>query len=157
MSKTQTLNRQQRRALKAQSSSLPYDDQLEAAGDHCWNDLKRIYLECLSLSVSPNQILPIITSKERLDTVKDLDSLNKDAAYLNTLVKGFNEQLAQLHAKHKDREGSSKNPEDLMLCLSIGEEYQDWLHRYQSSVTHLIYQVMNHFDQDFLSQTEEQS
>ena len=155
MNKNHMLNRQQRRAMKAQSSSLPYDDQLEAAGDHCWNDLKRIYLECLSLSVSPNQILPIITSKERLSTVKDLESLNKDAAHLNSLVKEFDERLKALYAKHKDREGSSNNPEDLMLCLSIGEEYQEWLHRYQSTVTYLIYQVMSYFDKDFLSQSNE--
>lgn len=151
------LNRKQRRAMVAMqrkgknsiaTSREQVAPEVEAIGEDGWNDLHRLYLECHALSVTPAQLLPLFNDKEKLETVKDPKALVVATKELSALVSEHRAGLEAIFSKHRDRKGSASSPDDLMVCLSIGEQYQEWLFSYQTKVQPTINKVLSMFAEE---------
>lgn len=143
----QPLNRKQRRSMKHtgnnHNSSAP--EAVEATEDNGWDDLQKLYMECRALSVVPAQVLPLLKDPEQLKRVENPQALIDQTKVLSKDVAQYNERLQEIHNKHAGRTGSSKDGDELIEILNIGEEYQSWLAGYQTVVTPVVGQIMNQF------------
>lgn len=146
----ETQNRKQRRTAEALSrrkggenkSAAP---QAEAAGDNGWDDLIRLHAECQALSVTPSQVLPLLKDQEALSQVKDTSTLVQQASVLQKDVMEYKTRLEAIYSKHSQRTGSTQSPDELMYVLTLGEEYQEWMHSYQSVVIPVVQTILEHF------------
>lgn len=115
---------------------------VDAVGDAGWDDLDNLYLNCRAQSVLPAQVMPLLKDPAKLSLVKDTAELTNQARVLSKDVVLYNERLESIHSKHKDRRGSSASPDELMEIISLGEEYQTWLHSYSTVVLPTVNNIL---------------
>ncbi|MBE0438197.1 MAG: hypothetical protein IBX57_00325 [Gammaproteobacteria bacterium] len=118
-----------------------------------WDDLNNLYLECSALSLSPVGVSKLLKDKNALATVKDTEALKSAASVLAKDVASFNSQLTEIYNKHKARTGNA-GPEELLVVLSLGEEYHNWLTNYQQVVLPVIADITALFDTSSVDNTE---
>lgn len=144
-------NRQQRRtAASIHRRSQKDATTTEAVGDNGWDDLSRLYMQCQALSTSPSQVLPLLKDSEQLAKVKDIHALKQQSEVLRKDAEAYKTRLENIQAKHAGRSGSTENPDELMFVLALGEEYQEWLHSYQSVVLPTVQNILQLFTEEKL-------
>jgi len=116
-----------------------------AKDDKGWDDLHNLYVECKSLSVNPAKIFPYLNNKELIDNLSDENKLML-VDYLNKLdneIKEHHEKLEKIYEMHNKWTGSTKTPDELMICLNIGEYYNQWVMSYQVLIMPLVNKILN--------------
>lgn len=119
----------------------------DALGNAGWDDLKRAYLECRGITVMPLSVTTLMTNEEMVSKIKDIDELKKQALVLSKDIKYYNDKLDEIHNRHKDRVGNCTDENDLVHCLNIGEEYQEWLISYQTVVMPTVNSILTMFNE----------
>lgn len=143
-------NRKQRRTAAAIHRKSQNTDATEAVGDRGWDDLQRLYMECQAISTTPSQVLPLLKDSEKLAKIQDTQSLIQQSKVLHKDAETYKQRLMAINAKHAGRSGSTQNPDELMYVLALGEEYQEWLHSYQSVVLPTVQNILEMFAQEKL-------
>lgn len=130
-------------------------NELEAVGNTGWDDLNTIANECSVLALSPHAVLPMIKDPAKLALVKDMPRLEELSKILVERVTKYNDQLNAIKEKHAGKTGGNTSPDDLMVCLGIGEEYNNWIQLYQLNVLLVVNEISALFtpDESYLEET----
>ena len=143
-----TLNRKQRRALNAMSKKEK--PLIDAKDDTGWDDLHQLYVECKSISVNPARIFPFLKNENLINSLSDEDKqfLISNLSKLSEEIKEHHERLEGIYEKHKNWTGSTQTPDELMICLNIGEYYQQWLMSYQVLIMPVVQRILEIINQN---------
>jgi hypothetical protein len=119
---------------------------VDATGDQVWDDLHRLYCECRTTAATPIQILPLLKDPEKLKTVDSPKLLVDQARVLSKDMAHYSERLEAIYNQHRHRSGNSTDPDELMVALAYGEEYQQWLADFQTIVLPIVEEVLEQFN-----------
>lgn len=99
-----------------------------------WTDLNDIYARCVEMSQVPGQVSIILRNKELVQEIGDTTELERHAKRMVHDIKEFKASLEAIHARHIDKTGECKRPDDWMEAINIHEGYLSWIESYQNSV-----------------------
>lgn len=142
---TMSESRQVRRANAR--NEVKVQKQFDAMSSAAWDDVNRIHLECHGLSLLPIQALPLMRDPIKVERIKDKSELERCSTVLNKDVLSYKERLNAIHSKHAGKTGDALNTDELMECISIGEEYQEWLTSYQLVVLPVLNTILAMFEE----------
>lgn len=119
----------------------------EEATNNGWDDLNSIHLECEGLSLVPYQVLPLLKDNVKIAMLgqADSDRLTVSSKSLLETIDAFRDSLNEIKAQHAGKTGSNTTPDELMFCLSVGEQYQNWMTCYQVSILPLVNEILEIF------------
>lgn len=148
------MNRHERRASAAQArknkSKQPnrQSHNIEPTGDGAWDSLNQLYQSCLGMAAQPANVMLLTQNQEAVARIDNPGALLEQMKILDKDVKEFNRQLREIYDKHANRSGNSQSPDELMLTIRLGEEYQTWQNRYNQVVMPTVETILNMFDTD---------
>ncbi len=120
--------------------------EIEAGGNTGWDDLMRIYYETQAISTVPGAVLPLLKDPKALAQVEDVALLERLSTALVRSVNYYRDTQQAIFAKHSTRTGPNTDPDDLMRCLAIAEEYNIWMAGYQGEMNVLVANVLEMFN-----------
>lgn len=111
-----SLNRQMRDKQKV-------DEAANFDNNQCWDDLNAIYNDSARMLHQHSSITGFLRNTELMKHVTDISLLSRLGKQLAADLSYTNEELAALHALHKDKTGSAEEMEILLQCLEIYQRY----------------------------------
>lgn len=112
-----------------------------------WDDLNKLYLECIAVTTTPARVLPLVKNKELLEKIENVKDLKESLTILTKDVVSYSEKLNSIKAKHEGKTGKVVNEDDILFSYSLVSEYQKWLESYQIVVLPNAFKILNMFDE----------
>lgn len=116
-----------------------------AKNDRSWDWLREVSTNIRNYMRSPAIILPMLnddrlkaslaTAGRSADMVALVQRLNQD-------IVTFAERFRAIHTQHSARRGSSSNVDDMILCISLSQEYLQFMSSYESVVMPTVQEIL---------------
>ena len=132
-----SFTRQQRDAKDMLDKTLP--------PNQCWDELNGIY-DAAKLTLQQHNM--VATYKNSPEVLKHLENPASTVNNLRVLGKDIQQlsvELTEIHNKHKDKTGGSKNIDDVMRTIELGSEYQTLLQKHDAVVMPTALKVLEDF------------
>jgi hypothetical protein len=111
-----------------------------------WDSLNEMYKNCGAYTIIPALLGPFIQNKELVQLIPDPAALAESMSVLAKDVKTYADGLNAIRNQHANKSGSSADPDDLMHCIRIHENYIKWATSYESVVVPQIVAVLEQFE-----------
>lgn len=135
----------ERRENDAAQARAKAAEQLE--GNSCWDDLESIRQQCAGLLGQHSSIAGILRNKDLMAFVLDIPLLTERARLLQRDLVALNEDLQSLWALHKDKTGGTDDPDVLMYCIQIYEQYNLFMERHEGTVMPTVAAILDQIQQ----------
>lgn len=120
-------------------------EDFDKIGEGAWDDLNRLYGNCLAVTTTPAATVPLLRNGKLLEKVRDIEQLKKDATILVEDMRTSKEALDQIHSRHVNYTGSATDEHQLAEVLQLSEAYQHWASEYENTVMDHNRRVLQHF------------
>lgn len=111
-----------------------------------WDNLTEVYKNCAAYTCIPALLTPFIQNKELLEKVEDTQQLTEMVTVLARDVEAFANKLKKIYSIHAAKTGGTVDPDDLMRCIGISENYIRWASSYESVILPQIYAILDTFE-----------
>lgn len=101
----------------------------------CWDELHELHLACAGMLASISPLASVLRDKKAIAQCSDTKALVEEAKILSNDMLTYSNKLQEIQSKHKERHGGDDNPDNLMACLQIAEQYYAWIDSFQTVVT----------------------
>lgn len=102
--------------------------------DNIWDSLLGYGQHCARLGQLPGRLAPLLRSEEIMVNISDPEGVKRRIISLSNDTASYADALRKIGQQHIDKKGSSRNGDDLMKALMIGEQYVDWAIRFSGVV-----------------------
>ena len=133
------MNREQRRAAVRSAKKD------KGIINTCWNDLNLIYSQCSELMSRHSYISQLSQNQALWPFLTDAAAVTSN---LNILTRDLNDltgRLSAINGKHYGKTGGSEDPNVIMNCIQIYEEYTEFMNTHESVVMPTIAALLDAF------------
>lgn len=116
-----------------------------AENDRVWDWLRAVAQNVRNYQRAPAILLPLLGDKKLQTSIVD----HNKTATLNNLVqaltkdaKAFSHRFKDIYAKHSSRRGSSSDIDDMMHCVSVSQEYLQFVSSYEMVIMPTLNEVL---------------
>lgn len=100
----------------------------------CWDELEMLHAATVGLLYSTKNITPLLRSEEIMSKIDSKEAVKISQVIANDLTH-YKEKIEVIHNKHKNKTGGSDDPDVLMECIMIGQEYMELSDSFQRVVS----------------------
>ena len=108
----------------------------------CWNDLNALYQSCVDMLAQHTSISTFAKDIELIECVDDKATLVLNIKTLGRDITTLNSELKEIHKAHADKVGGADDPDDLMLSISIFEQYNLFIERHNAIIMPVAYHIV---------------
>ena len=118
----------------------------------CWDELFSLRQTCLETMGSVSPIISCLKNPEHVQKCESKENLVKEAKVLKKDLEDYRFRLEHIHSNHQHKTGGTDDFDELMECLNIGEQYQEWLASFQT----VVIPTVESLSLNLLGKTEEE-
>lgn len=130
---------------KEKIEQLPLDE-LDRISNEGWENLHKLYANSNTVFLQTHAILPFLKDAELIERIEKAgkkEQLTQLANALNNNVKLAKDELNKIYEQHKDKNGDNVSPDELMLCIDIGQQYNEWNLACEATITNNVKGILN--------------
>lgn len=139
------------------TSNTPLDE-LDKVSNQGWEDLNKLNSDANHVFVIAHQVVPFLKDVETIANVKKsgrYEELTSISSNLNDNLKKAKEELNAIHSKHANKTGDNTSPDELLECISIGQEYSQWITTYQNVIIPTVKSILEIIENANKQETDE--
>lgn len=102
--------------------------------NNCFIELQDCYRNCAQMLAGHGVILQVTTDQILMSYVEDKKTFYNRLELLAKDIVQLSNELAQLYTQHKDKNGMTSNPDEIMLAFTIGQQYSLFMERHAHAV-----------------------
>jgi hypothetical protein len=114
----------------------------KAAPDLVWDSLRNMGMAAAQLGRLPGRLAPLLRNQQIMQNVNDHGQLLVLINSVSSDVTVLSDQLKLIYSRHSTRTGSSRNPNDLMSALMVGEDYINWCTHFHGIVIPVVMDIL---------------
>lgn len=109
-----------------------------------WSDINALHATCQNKFMLVAPAITVIRNRKILEAVGEghISGLRRSAEVLLRDVEMLKGQLKEIHDKHAGRKGGQDDPTLIIHALQLGEEYQQWLYRFDTLVLPVVQDIL---------------
>lgn len=116
-----------------------------------WDDLKKVKQEAQLVFVTAGRVGHLLKDPAMNEALIKAGRYDETVAKSAKLLKELATAKAELNAigeKHEGKSGDSVDPDELIGCIAIGQEYYHWIATYAELINPMVNDILNAFNFD---------
>lgn len=116
-----------------------------AKNDRSWDWLREVASNIRSYMQAPAVILPMLNDEQLKLSLSETSKAADMVALVRRMssdVQIFAERFKALYSQHSARRGSSSSADDMILCISLSQEYMQFMASYESVVMTTLQEIL---------------
>lgn len=111
----------------------------------CWDDLNGLHADGVILMQKHLVIAGMLRNKELNAFLTDVEAVKRNGQLLAKDVATLTEDLAGLKALHADKTGGTQDPDVLIHCIGIYEQYQLFMSRHEAIIMPTVGAILEQY------------
>lgn len=108
-----------------------------------WDVLNDLHGQCVKLLVSHTLTRTILADKELYTCFKDTAAVVANIRLLAKDITDHTQHLADIYAKHSNRTGGERNPDEGMTVIELHEAYSAWMTAHDALIMPTWMEIMD--------------
>lgn len=111
----------------------------------CWDDLNALHGDAIMLMQKHRIIAGLLRNKELNAFLTDVPCVKRNGDLLAKDVATLSDDLDALKALHEGKSGGTENPDVLIHCISIYEQYQLFMSRHEAIIMPTVGAILEQY------------